>query len=150
MQLLSELIDKLNETLSSEYASVDRIISRIDQTPIQEVKQRLKRYLKETHIQKNRLRRIIIKLGGKPTDVKAELSLPFVSATARVGNNLPKNVKSKTEDSGLEDSVPEEYELVEMKRDFSLKHDELVAYESLIREMQMTDMARQGESIYLY
>jgi hypothetical protein len=101
MQLLSELIDKLNETLSSEYASVDRIISRIDQTPIQEVKQRLKRYLKETYIQKNRLRRIIIKLGGKPTDVKAELSLPFVSATARVGNNLPKNVNSNTDDSGL-------------------------------------------------
>jgi hypothetical protein len=50
MQLLSELIDKLNEALSTEYASVDRMISRMDQTPIQEVKQRLKRHLKETHI----------------------------------------------------------------------------------------------------
>ena len=149
IQLLSELIDKLNEALSTENASVDRIISRIDQTPIQEVKQRLKRHLKETHIQKNRLRRIIIKLGGKPTDVKADLSLPFVSATMPMGNNLPKNVKSNTEDNGLEDSVPEEYELVEMKRDFALKHDELVAYESLIREMQMTDMPRQDESISL-
>ena len=149
IQLLSELIDKLNEALSTENASVDRIISRIDQTPIQEVKQRLKRHLKETHIQKNRLRRIIIKLGGKPTDVKADLSLPFVSATMPMGNNLPKNVKSNTEDNGLEDSVTEEYELVEMKRDFALKHDELVAYESLIREMQMTDMPRQDESISL-
>ena len=149
IQLLSELIDKLNEALSTENASVDRIISRIDQTPIQEVKQRLKRHLKETHIQKNRLRRIIIKLGGKPTDVKADLSLPFVSATMPMGNNLPKNVKSNTEDNGQEDSVTEEYELVEMKRDFALKHDELVAYESLIREMQMTDMPRQDESISL-
>ena len=149
VQLLSELINKLNEALSTENASVDRIISRIDQTPIQEVKQRLKRHLKETHIQKNRLRRIIIKLGGKPTDVKADLSLPFVSATMPMGNNLPKNVKSNTEDNGQEDSVPEEYELVEMKRDFALKHDELVAYESLIREMQMTDMPRQDESISL-
>jgi mannitol-1-phosphate/altronate dehydrogenase len=42
MQLFSELIDKLNEALSTENASVDRIISRIVQTPIQEVKQRLK------------------------------------------------------------------------------------------------------------
>lgn len=33
MQLLSELIDKLNKALSTENASVDRIISRIDQTP---------------------------------------------------------------------------------------------------------------------
>jgi adenylate cyclase len=149
IQLLSELIDKLNEALSTENASVDRIISRIDQTPIQEVKQRLKRHLKETHIQKKRLRRIIIKLGGNPTDVKADLSLPFMSATMPMGNNLPKNVKSNTEDNGQEDSVPEEYELVEMKRDFALKHDELVAYESLIREMQMTDMPRQDESITL-
>ena len=112
VQLLSELIDKLNEVLSTENASVDRIISRIDQTPIQEVKQRLKRHLKETHIQKNRLRRIIIKLGGKPTDVKADLSLSFVSTTMPMGNILPKNVKSNTEDNGLEDSVTEEYELV--------------------------------------
>jgi ferritin-like metal-binding protein YciE len=74
-QLLSELVDKLNETLSTENASVDRIISRIDQTPIQEVKQRLKQHLKETHIQKSRLRRIIRRLGGKPTDAKADLSL---------------------------------------------------------------------------
>lgn len=52
MQLLLEQIDKLNEVLSTENASADRIISRIDQTPIQEIKQRLKQHLKETHIQK--------------------------------------------------------------------------------------------------
>ena len=121
IQLLSELVDKLNEALSTENASVDRIISRIDQTPIQEVKQRLKQHLKETHIQKSRLRRIIIQLGGKPTDVKADLSLPFVSATMPMGNNLPKNVKSKTEDNGRENSVPEEDELVQMKRDFAYR-----------------------------
>ncbi len=148
-QLLSELVVKLNEVLSTENASLDRIISRIDQTPIQEAKPRLKQHLKETNIQKSRLKRIIIRLGGKPTDVKADLSLPFMSAAMPMGNNLPKNVKSNTEDNGLEDSVPEEYELVEMKRDFALKHDELVAYESLIRQMQMTDMPRQDESISL-
>jgi ferritin-like metal-binding protein YciE len=66
--LLSDLVEKLNEALSTENASTDRIISRIDQTPIEEVKQRLKQHLKETHNQKNRLRRIIRRLGGKPTD----------------------------------------------------------------------------------
>jgi class 3 adenylate cyclase len=66
-----------------------------------------------------------------------------------MGNNLPKNVKSKTEDNGLENSMPEEYELVQMRRDFALKHDELVAYESLMRTMQMTDMPRQHENISL-
>jgi len=51
------------------------------------------------------------------------------------GNNLPRKVKSKTEDTGLKDSTPEEYELVQIKQDFALKHDELVAYDSLIRRM---------------
>jgi ferritin-like metal-binding protein YciE len=46
----------------------------MDQTPIQEVKQRLKQHLKETYIQKSKLWRIIRRLGGKPTDAKADLS----------------------------------------------------------------------------
>src|SRR6185437_14301412 len=139
IQLLSDLVENLNKALSTENASADRIISRIDQTPIQEVKQRLKQHLKETNNQKSRLRRIITRLGGKPTDAKADLSLSFVSTTMPRGKNLPKDVKSKTGDSGLENSMAEEYELVQMRRDFALKHDELVAYDSLIRTMQMTD-----------
>jgi ferritin-like metal-binding protein YciE len=59
VQLKSNLVEYLNEVLSVENASVDRIALRIRQTPIQEVKQRLRQHLKETHIQKNRLRRII-------------------------------------------------------------------------------------------
>jgi hypothetical protein len=66
-----------------------------------------------------------------------------------MGNNLLKNVKSKTEDNGLENSMPEEYELVPMRRDFALKHNELVAYESLMRTMQMTDTPRQHKNISL-
>jgi len=54
IQLLSELIEKLNEAISTENASADRIISRIDQTPLLKVKQRLKQHLKETHNQKIR------------------------------------------------------------------------------------------------
>ncbi len=148
MQLLSELIDKLNEALSTENASVDRITSRIDQTPIQEVKQRLKQHLKETNIQKSRLRRIIIRLGGKPTDVQADLSLSFVSTTMPMGNNFPNKVKSTTA-ANSQDSIREEYELVQVRRDFALKHNELVAYDSLIRTMQIMDMPRKRENISL-
>ena len=52
IQLISELVENLNEVLSTENASIDRIISRIDQTPLQEVKQSLKQHSEETHIQK--------------------------------------------------------------------------------------------------
>jgi ferritin-like metal-binding protein YciE len=63
IEVISELVENLNEALSTENASVDRIISRIDQTPILEVKQRLKQHLDETHLQKNRLKTIITQLG---------------------------------------------------------------------------------------
>jgi ferritin-like metal-binding protein YciE len=82
-------VEDLNEILSVENASAERILSRIDQTPIREVKQRLKQHLKETYIQKSRLRRIIERLGGKPTDAKADLSLSFLSTTMPMGNNFP-------------------------------------------------------------
>ena len=73
IQLISKIVEHLNEALSTENASVDRIISRIEQTPIQEVKQKLKQHLEETHMQKSRLERIITELGGKPTNAKADL-----------------------------------------------------------------------------
>jgi hypothetical protein len=39
--------------------------------------------------------------------------------------------------------MPEEYELVQMRRDFALKHDELVAYQDL-RVYKQGQHASQG------
>jgi adenylate cyclase len=150
IQLISELVENLNQALSTENASVDRIISRIDQTPIQEVKQRLKQHLEETHIQKSRLKRIITGLGGKPTDAKADLSRSNLPTTMTMRKNFPKTAESKTEGNSQENSTLEEDELVQMKQDFIIEHDELVAYESLIRRtMQMTDTPQQHEITFL-
>jgi class 3 adenylate cyclase/ferritin-like metal-binding protein YciE len=148
IQLISELVENLNEALSTENASIDRIISRIDQTPVQEVKQRLKQHLEETHIQKQRLKRIIIGLGGKPTDAKADLSrsnLPMMT----MRKNFLKTVELNTESNSRENSMLEEDELAQIKQDFVIEHDELVAYESLIRRMQMTDPPQQHEVTFL-
>jgi hypothetical protein len=54
VQLISNLVESLNEALAAENASIDRIISRIDQTPIQELNRRLKQHLEETYLKKNR------------------------------------------------------------------------------------------------
>ena len=86
IQLISSIVENLNEVLSTENASIDRIISRINQTPLQEVKQRLKQHLEETYIQKQRLNRIIIELGGKPTDAKAG----FIKIKPTYGDNEEK------------------------------------------------------------
>ncbi|MBD0359501.1 MAG: DUF892 family protein, partial [Nitrososphaeraceae archaeon] len=97
--MTSQLIEHLNEALSTENASIDRIISRIDQTPIQEVKQKQKQHLGETHIQKSRLERIITQLGGKPTDSKADLPTSMQSTTMTMRKILAKTAESATEDN---------------------------------------------------
>ena len=148
IQLISELVENLNEVLSTENASIDRIISRIDQTPLQEVKQRLKQHLEETHSQKLRLKSIIIGLGGKPTDAKADLSrsnLPMMT----MRKNFRKAVELNTESNSQENSMLEEDELAQIKQDFVIEHDELVAYESLLRRMQMIDPQQQHEITFL-
>ena len=147
--MISELVEKLNEALSTENASVDRIKSRIDQTPIQEVKQKLKQHLEETHIQKSRLKRIITGLRGKPTDAKADLSRSNLLTTMtreRIFQRL-QNQKQKITVEKI--TTQEEDELMQMKQDFIIEHDELVAYESLIRSMQMTDIPQQHQITFL-
>lgn len=52
VQSKSNLVEDLNEILSVENASIDRIMSRIDQTSLQELNRRLKQHLEETHLQK--------------------------------------------------------------------------------------------------
>jgi hypothetical protein len=59
VQSILKQIENLNDPLSTENASIDRIISRIDETPIREIRHRLKKHLEETYIQKSRLLQII-------------------------------------------------------------------------------------------
>jgi class 3 adenylate cyclase len=145
--LISKLVEHLNEALSTENASVDRIISRIDQTPIQEVKQKLKQHLEETHIQKNRLERIIIELGGKPTNAKADLRRSLLTTTMTMRKILAKTAESVTEHNDEEEhnSMPEEMELMQIKQDLIIEYDELVAYDTLIQIIQRTNLPQQNE-----
>ena len=145
VQSKSKLVEDLNEILSVENASAERILSRIDQTSIQKVKQRLKQHLKETHIQKNRLQRIITELGGKPTYSKADLSRLAPPATIIMKKRSITTAESKKEDSVRDNSMPEEEELLRIKQDRIIEFNELEGYESLIQTMQTMDMPEQHE-----
>ena len=144
VQSKSKLVEDLNEILSVENASAERILSRIDQTSIQKVKQRLKQHLKETHIQKNRLQRIITELGGKPTYSKADLSRLAPPATIIMKKRSITTAESKKEDSVRDNSMQEE-ELLRIKQDRIIEFNELEGYESLIQTMQTMDMPQQHE-----
>src|SRR5215207_1163696 len=141
----SNLVEDLNEILSIENASIDRIISRIDQTSLQELNRRLKQHLEETYLQKSRLQRIITELGGKPTYAKADLSRSAPPATISMKKRSIKTAESKKEDNVRDNSMPEEDELVRIKQDRIIEFNELKGYESLIQTMQTMDMPQQHE-----
>jgi ferritin-like metal-binding protein YciE len=144
----SNLVEDLNEILSVENASVDRIISRTDQTSLQELNRRLKQHLEETYLQKSRLQRIITELGGKPTYSKADLSRLAVPATIITKRSVA-TAESKKEDNIRDDSMPEEEELVQIKQDRIIEFSELEGYESLIKTMRTMDIPQLHEIILL-
>jgi adenylate cyclase len=145
VQSKSNLVEDLNEILSVENASIDRIISRIDQTSLQELNRRLKQHLEETYLQKSRLQRIITELGGKPTYAKANLSRLGPPATIIMKKRSITTAESKIEDNVRDNSMPEEEELVRIKQDRIIEFNELKGYESLIQTMQTMDMPQQHE-----
>jgi adenylate cyclase len=143
--MISGLVERLNEVLSIENISVDRITSRISQTPIQELNRRLKQHLEETYLQKGRLQRIITELGGKPTYAKADLSRLAQPATIIMKKRSIKTAESKKEGNVRDNSIPEEEELVRIKQDRIIEFNELEGYKSLIQTMQTMDMPQQHE-----
>ena len=152
------LVDELNEILSIENAASVRIASRINNTPIEALKEVLKRHLDVTNIQKTRLQDIIRQFGGKPTDAKADLLSSLASSasssttttgTTQSENNHPENLKIKEQNKILKHSLPEDYEIVQLRQDFAINHDELMAYESLIETMQVMDIPYKQENLSL-
>ncbi len=75
-----KLILHLNEALTIENAAVQRLQSRIKQTRIENVRQRLQVHLEETKVQQDRLKQLISDLGNGQknafTKDKARLPIP--------------------------------------------------------------------------
>jgi adenylate cyclase len=148
------IVKELNGVLSIENAAAVRIASRIDNTPIEELKEILKRHLDVTNIQKIRLQDMIRQFGGKPTDTRADLLSSFVSNTTTTStteseNNLPEGLEKEEQNKILKRSMPEDYEIVLLRQDFAINHDELMAYESLIENMQVMDIPRKQDNLSL-
>ena len=146
------LVKELNEVLSIENAATLRIASRIDKTPIRGLKQVLRRHLKVTNIQKIRLRDIISQFGEKPTDKKTDLLSLFVTTNITPTQseiNLSENSKIEEQKKDLKHSLPEDYEIIQLRQDFAINHGELRAYESLIENMQKIDIPNKQKNLSL-
>ncbi len=116
-----KLILHLNEALAIENAAVQRLQSRIKQTRMENVKQRLQAHLEETKGQQDRLKQLISDLGkgqkNAATKDKAQLPIP----------TLPKsltNVFGRMMTSA-------ESELIAAKEDAIVENAEIILYDML-------------------
>src|ERR687885_588158 len=136
--LNSKLVEHFNEMLSAENAGVDYLQARIDQTPILTAKQRMEQHLAEARGQQDRLQQLISRLGGQPTDSKADLPILKPPSTSMIKKTVKDTVKSMT--GGSDNPIPEEMELMRTKQDLIIENAEIVAYDMLIQICQRSSL----------
>lgn len=126
-----KFVQHLNEALAMENAAVDRIQSRINDTPIEETKQQLQYHLEQTFEQQGRLRNAITKMSGNPTSAKAVLPKLTPMDMDTISNTVSEVDKSIVS-SESKDSMDAEKELIRTKEDAIIESAEVVSYKMLI------------------
>ena len=111
----------LNEALAIENAAVQRLQSRIKQTKIENVKQRLQAHLEETKGQQDRLKQLISDLGDgqKSAATKDKAQLPIPTPPKSLTNIFGRMMTSA------------EYELKATKEDAIVENAEIILYDML-------------------
>jgi ferritin-like metal-binding protein YciE len=113
----------LNTALAMENAALERVQSRIQQTILEDAKQQLQHHLEETREQQDRLRQIIIKLGGTPIQEKAKLPI----------SSPPESLVKMMEENTMMTSAAAETELKESIQDTIVENAEVTGYNMLIQ-----------------
>ncbi|MFL6472327.1 MAG: DUF892 family protein [Nitrososphaeraceae archaeon] len=106
----------LNEALAIENAAVQRLQSRIKQTKIENVKQRLQAHLEETKGQQDRLKQLISDLGDgqKSAATKDKAQLPIPTPPKSLTNILRRTMTSAESElkAAKEDAIVENAEII--------------------------------------
>lgn len=108
----------LNHALAMESALIDHLERRAQETPMQEVRQRILQHRDETVQHRDTVREIIESLSGEPTSTKANIQPPVTPGM--LGKVL----------TALE-SEKEDRLLLETLADYSVEHYESGVYQSL-------------------
>ncbi|MFL6327508.1 MAG: DUF892 family protein [Nitrososphaeraceae archaeon] len=111
----------LNEALAIENAAIQRLQSRIKQTKMENVKQRLQAHLEETKRQQDRLKQLISDLGNgqKNAATKDKAQLPIPTSPKSLTNIFGRMMTSA------------EYELIAAKEDAIVENAEIILYDML-------------------
>jgi ferritin-like metal-binding protein YciE len=138
-----KFVQYFNEALAMENAAVDRIQSRIAETPVPSAKQQLQYHLEQTYQQQDRLKQLIAKMGGSPTSMKASLPKIMPMSGDTISNTVKEAAKSIVSDESR-DSMGAEKELIRTKEDAIIENAEVVSYKML---MEMAEKAGMKEAV---
>jgi ferritin-like metal-binding protein YciE len=148
-----KIVQYLNDALSMENASEERLQLRLQETIVDDTRTQLQDHLEETRNQKDRLKQIITSHGGEPTDAKAELptlkpntvdlvrdnvTSPSTANSADKGGSL--DLQNNNNNSSVSSIVKEtdnvrlvaERELIQTERDAIIENAEIVKYKILM------------------
>jgi ferritin-like metal-binding protein YciE len=111
----------LNEALAIENAAIQRLQSRIKQTKMENVRQRLQAHLEETKKQQDRLNQLISGLGNgqKSVATKDKAQLPIHTLPRSLTNMFGRMM------------TPAESELIATKEDAIVENAEIILYDML-------------------
>jgi ferritin-like metal-binding protein YciE/DNA-binding HxlR family transcriptional regulator len=121
--LNQKFILELNAALAMENAGVERLYTRIEESSLPEVKQRLEHHLEESFEHQKILKQLVSSIGGQPTQEKLGLPLP----------SYPSNMKAIMNKT----MTKYEYELKRFEEDIIVENAEVCSYLMLIQLAQM-------------
>jgi ferritin-like metal-binding protein YciE len=147
-----KIVQYLNDALSMENASEERLQLRLQETIVDDTRTQLQDHLEETRNQKDRLKQIITSHGGEPTDAKAELPTLKPNTVDLVRDNVTSSSTANSADKGgspdlqnnnnssVSSIVKEtdnvrlvaERELIQSERDAIIENAEIVKYKILM------------------
>jgi ferritin-like metal-binding protein YciE len=101
----------LNSSLAMENAALERVQKRVQQTILEDSKQQLQNHLEETKQHQDRLRQLITKLGGSPTQEKG--NLPIAMPPDSIRNVMHPSMTSAEQElmQSVEDTIVESAEV---------------------------------------
>lgn len=111
----------LNIALAAENSALERLQSRIQQTILEDAKQQLQHHLEETIEQQDRLRQLITKLDGAPTQEKAKL--PIASPPESIAKTMENTMMTSAAERELKESI----------QDTIIENAEVTGYTMLIQ-----------------
>jgi len=113
-----------------ENAALERIQRRVQQTILEDAKQQLQRHLEETKQHQDRLRQLVTKMQGTPTQEKGEL--PIAKPPESMRNVMHPSMSAA------------EQELMQSVEDTIVENAEVTGYNLLI---QMAEKMNMGDAI---